>query len=150
MPSIKLTQKERDHVRSLFERELKDAQGYIRKLKAILRKLDAIETQKIIKPVIIIPEVATQRKARKSALIEQPKVIVDKNEIPELHTPVNAIADPTPLEKAPPQNKRPRKGKKSNYRPQGVFLDKLSKPLPKPSSDDPGIPYGSVKRQYLP
>jgi len=69
MPSIKLTQKERDHVRSLFERELKDAQGYIRKLKAILRKLDAIETQKIIKPVIIIPEVATQRKARKSALI---------------------------------------------------------------------------------
>jgi len=152
MPSIKLTQKERDHIRSLFERELKDAHAYIRKLKAILRKLDSIETPNIIKPVIIKEEQA-QGKTRKPASFEKQKVIFSENDNQELHStvrPDNTIADTAPVGKASSQYKRPRKRKKSNYRPQGVFLEKLSKPLPKPSSDDPGIPYGSVKRQFTP
>jgi len=156
MPEIKLTQKEFDLLLSYFEYELEETQQYIKQLKSVIRKLNTSD-----KPTIVQPIPATQGIAKSAekkighpaevtveaqAKTEAPKPKAKRGRPKKVMGDQSELMSSKPPPAAPP---KPRRKRKSNYRPQGVFLQSLSKPLPRLPEDDIGLPYGSKNSQKL-
>jgi hypothetical protein len=160
MRTIKLTDKELDHLRSFYEMELAEATRYVEQVKAIIAKLNPVMTTETIttkpsrkkrvqKTRILAEKVTTvKEKIQKSA---EPKDITAVPALPlvpkkrgrkpankELTLPQEptVVAAPPPVVPpvaipAAPVVAKLKKKRKGNYKRKGVFLTNWSKPLPR-------------------